>query len=439
MTDITTTVEPTKSPPFDRRSFGGLTLGQFLGAFNDNVFKQLVLLLCVDHEIHAHVAPNTYQSQALVVFALPWVLFSGLAGFVSDRTSKQRGIVLYKMLEIAITLAGMAAFWSNKLVPVLFVLFCLSLHSTFFGPCKFGILPDLFPRSSLPFVNGIFQMTTFLAIIFGMATAGYGKELLPGQAGLVQISFGCVVIAAAGTAAVLFVKRTKAVQPELKWSWSALGISSETWTLLKNDRFLTSVLLLSSLFWFMGGVVQPSVNVLGKVELKLTDGPTSLLSACMGIGIAIGCGIAGKLSRGRVRFGLVTLGAWSMFAMLSVLAMVASYAQAGSVPVRTLEWISRAALVGLGTSAGLFVVPLQVVLQVAPPESLKGRMIGTMNLVNWIGILLSALFVGLYAKFISFVDWLGLVAPTPSSIFGVLALMIVPVALFYRPADRDLS
>ncbi len=438
MTSNAAATPPSAPEPYDRQSFLGLTFGQFLGAFNDNVFKQLVLLLCIDHELAAGVAPNTYQSKALVVFALPWVLFSGLAGFVSDRTSKQRGIVLYKVLEIGITLAGMAAFWSNELAPVFAVLFCLSLHSTFFGPCKYGILPDLFPKSALPFVNGIFQMTTFLAIIFGMAFAGYGKELLPGQAGLVKISFGCVVFATLGTFAVLFVRRTQAVQPDLRWSWSALGVNSDAWALLKRDRFLTGVLLLTSLFWFMGGVVQPSVNVLGKVELGLKDGPTSILAACMGLGIASGCGIAGKFSRGRIRFGLVTLGSWLMSAMLVTLTLVAVAAQSKSLPVSVLEWIARVALVGLGASAGLFVVPLQVVLQASPPEELKGRMIGTMNLANWIGILLSALFVGIFAKLLPLVEQAGLPKPMPSSIFAVLALMVVPVALFYRPADRDL-
>ncbi len=438
MTSDAATTPHSAPEPYDRRSFLGLTGGQFLGAFNDNVFKQLVLLLCIDHEKAAGLDPNTYQSKALVAFALPWVLFSGIAGFVSDRTSKQRGIVLYKVLEIGITLAGMAAFWSDRLAPVFAVLFCLSLHSTFFGPCKYGILPELFPKSALPFVNGIFQMTTFLAIIFGMSFAGYGKELLEGQAGLVQISFGCVIFATLGTISVLFVRRTHAVQPDLKWSWSALGINSDTWTLLKRDRFLSGVLLLTSLFWFMGGVVQPSVNVLGKVELGLSDGPTSILAACMGVGIAAGCGIAGKFSRGRIRFGLVTLGSWLMSAMLVVLTLVALAAQWKSLPVSVLEWIARVALVGLGVSAGLFVVPLQVVLQASPPEELKGRMIGTMNLANWIGILISAVFVGVFAKLLAAVEQAGFQKPTPSTIFAVLALIVVPVALFYRPADREL-
>lgn len=435
------------------RSFWGLAGGQFLGAFNDNLFKQLVLLLCVERAVKDGREPSAYQWIALLLFALPWVLFSGLAGFIADRTSKQRGIVLYKALEIAITLAGVAAFLTDRLVPVLVVLFLLSTHSAFFGPNKYGILPELFRKRDLPQVNGVFQMMTFLAIIFGMALAGYGKQLLPGQSGLAQLSSWSVGIAIVGTLAVLAIRPTPIAQPGLAWSWLALGVSRETFQLLKSDPFLRRVLLMSSAFWFMGGVVQPSVNVLGKVELHLGDARTSLLAACLGIGIAAGCVLAGKLSARRVRFGVVRLGAWGMvlgLASLTALAFAARSLPVGSIPKESfgqmlgsasmIEWLSRAALIELGAAAGLFVVPLQVVLQVTPPESFKGRMIGTMNLINWLGILLSAVFVGAFGKLRLLANAAspGLELP-PSVIFGALAVLALPIALLYRPADRELE
>ena len=106
----------------------------------------------------------------------------------------------------------------------------------------------------------------------------------------------------------------------------------------------------------------------------------------------------------------------------------------------SIEWLARAALVELGAAAGLFVVPLQVVLQVTPPESFKGRMIGTMNLINWLGILLSAAFVGVFGKLrvLANASSLGVELP-PSMIFGALAILALPIALLYRPQDRELE
>lgn len=439
---------------FRDRSFWGLTAGQFLGAFNDNLFKQLVLLLCVDVAVRNRTEPNAYQSLAQITFALPWVLFSGLAGFVADRTSKQAGIVLYKALEIWITFAGVLAFQSKLLWPVFVVLFLLSLHSTFFGPCKYGVLPELFRKRDLPQINGMFQMTTFLAIILGQAAAGFGKERLEGTGELWRLSMASVVIAVFGLACVLVLRKTKPAQPDLKFHWSAIGLSRDTWRMLRADRFLFGVLLLTSVFWFLGGVVNLSVNVLGKVELGLADGRTSLLLSCLSIGIAIGCLAAGKLSSQRISFGVVRAGAFGIVIGCAALVAISLLARSEAKEVvlnepfsallTTRSWsefLARLAMIELGASAGLFVVPLQVVLQSSPPDEFKGRMIGTMNLVNWIGILLSAVFVGVIGKLIvvanGFISDASLKLP-PSAIFGLLSLLTLPIALLYRPADREL-
>ncbi len=453
MSDVPVT-QPEGTSAFRDRSFWGLTAGQFLGAFNDNLFKQLVLLLCVDVAVTRGLEPNAYQSLAQVTFALPWVLFSGLAGFIADRTSKQSGIVLYKALEIGITLSGVIAFRTSLLWPVFVVLFLLSLHSTFFGPCKYGVLPELFQKHDLPQINGMFQMTTFLAIIFGQAAAGFGKERLEGNGALWKLSMASVVIAVIGLLCVSVLRRTKPAQPNLRFHWSALGLSLDTWRMLRADRFLFGVLLLTSVFWFLGGVVNLSVNVLGKVELGLADGRTSLLLSCLSIGIAAGCLAAGKLSSQRISFGVVRAGAWGIVIGCAALVMISIFARETTKEVvhnepfsemfRARSWpeaFARLAMIELGAAAGLFVVPLQVVLQSSPPGEFKGRMIGTMNLVNWIGILLSAVFVGVIGKLIAVANLSisndALKLP-PSAIFGLLAVMTLPIALLYRPADRDL-
>lgn len=447
------------------RSFWGLTISQFLGAFNDNLFKQLVLLLCVDFALDEFVREgaatnsqpsDSYQPIAMAVFAIPWILFSGIAGWLSDRTSKQRGVLIFKSLEILVMFCGMAAFLTGHLSPLFLVLFLMSAQSTFFGPCKYGILPELFPEHELPRVNGVIQMSTFVAIIFGMASAGFVREIFPGQKGLAVISGISVVIAVAGVAAARLIRPVEIARPQLPFTWSSLGIGVENWQLLRSDRFLSGVLLISSLFWFSGGVVQQAINAFGKRELGLGDGRTSLMAACLGVGIACGCLLAGRYSRERIRFSMVSVGAWGMALTLGALtalsylfdlesvAAVETSKAAETIPrmlmtASPIEWTGRLILIGLGASAGLFVVPLQVVLQAVPPESQKGRVIGTMNLANWIGILLSAVYYGCFEMLRGIARDTADIEIRPSMVFLSLAVILALVGVFYRPADRELE
>lgn len=428
----------TRDPPLDSRSlfrdlsFWGMTATQFLGAFNDNLFKQLVLLLAVGGGVAGVAAAaggapakqQDIQALAMFLFAAPFLLFSSYAGFVSERLSKRSVVVACKVVEVGIVLLGMAAFASwNKtgMGGLLAVLFLMGAHSAFFGPPKWGILPELFAEKDLPLANGVILMTTFLAIIFGTALAG----LLVDWFGIQRLwlaSLACLIVAVAGTQTALWIRKLPPASPGLPFTWSALTVPGEIVALLRSDRELLLGMLAYCMFWLIGGIVQPTVNSLGKVQFGLLDGPTSVLAACMGIGIAAGCMIAGKLSQQRVNFGLVRLGAWLIVIILALLAVP------GAKPFNLLRHEGTlVALLLLGASAGLFAVPLQVFIQTRPPASLKGRTIATVNLANWIAIIASA---GIYAAFDAIVRSLNVPRAT---IFALTALLMLPVALFYRP------
>lgn len=421
-----------------------MTLTQFLGAFNDNVFKQLVLLLCVDYVLR-HPGTDIFQPVALALFAVPFVLFSGFAGWLSDRVSKRRIFILAKVAEIVVMLMGGVAFALGgndleRLLWLLFgVLFCMSTQSAFFGPAKYGILPELFDERDLPAVNGIVQMTTFLAIIFGMALAGFSKDWFEGR--LWVVSLMCVGIAVTGTGTAFLLRKTPVANPHLKFEPAALFLVPETRRLLRTDHALLGVLIVSSLFWFLGGVVQPAVNAVGKDQLRLGDSRTSMAAACLGVGIALGCLLAGRLSRGRINFRVTQWGSWGATAALLGVAMIGATFEGAAQPPGAepffslftarypVEWPLRTTLTLLGIFAGLFVVPLQVFLQVHPPEDQKGRIIGAMNLFNWIGIMLAA---GFYIV----MDGLCTAAGIRTSwIFAVLGALMLMVAIRYRPAE----
>ena len=437
---------PSSARPLLRNvSFWAMTVTQFLGAFNDNLFKQVILLICIDVAVaSAAQKPGTfsdYQSIAQGLFALAFVLFSGFAGFLSDRYSKRRIIVLCKLAEVGIMLLAVVALRSQALIAVLAVLFLMGTHSAYFGPAKYGILPEIFRPRDLPQANGIFLMTTFLAIIFGIAAAGYLKGMLGDfSAGTLGDHFwgaGATFmgIALAGTLASLAVERTAASQPGLAFSRSELVMNRETFRTLRADRPLLAALGLSCVFWFVAGMVPLAVNDFGKrqlfiaFELNVKDERTSLLAACMGIGIAAGCALAGKLSRGRVNFGLVLWGAWGIIGTLLGLAILG----VSSGPLSAREWCARLLLTAMGGFAGLFSVPLQVFLQSRAPAGQKGRVIGAMNLFNWIAILLSAGFYKICSSILTSQDAAG------TWIFAITAALMLPVALLYHPPDVELN
>ena len=201
-------------------SFWGMTVTQFLGAFNDNVFKQMVLLLCVAHVAATKATGDIWQPIAQAAFALPFILFSGYAGYLSDKYSKRTIVVLCKVAEIVVMLCGTAVLvqWDGDsqagVTALCCVLFLMGTQSAFFGPAKYGILPEMLREHDLPTSNGLIQMTTFLAIIFGTVVAGFC--MVRYSADLPVITGICVGIAVAGTISSLMVRRTPVAQPELE-------------------------------------------------------------------------------------------------------------------------------------------------------------------------------------------------------------------------------
>lgn len=424
---------PNEGFPVDRRrltrdgSFWAVVLTQYLGAFNDNVFKQLVLLICVDYVVQHNLVNDPFQAVATALFAVPFLMFSGLAGYLSDRNSKKHIVVLSKVAEIVVMTAGMFAFLlgtfgSAHLIALLMIVLCfMGTQSAFFGPSKYGILPEMLHEEDLPVANAVIQMTTFLAIILGIALAGVLKQFFDDR--LWVISAVCIVIAVIGTVTSLMIRRTPVANAELQFSLSCLAIEKHAWRLIRSDRLLFWVLIIYALFWFAGGVVLTTVNFVGKNQLGIGDGPTSLLAASLAVGISIGCPISAAFSKRRVNFVLVTIGAAGL-AIALFLASVIAVLDASPV---TVAWIMGVDLLIAGLFAGIFAVPLQVFLQARPPTDLKGRIIGAMNFITWIGIVSAS---GFYWICSTGFPAIGL--PT-SWTFATLAIIMVAIAILFRP------
>lgn len=423
-----------RPPLFQDAGFWGITFTQFLGAFNDNVFKQLMLLLAVP--IAGLAAAEDQQGLATIVFSVPFILFSGFAGFLSDKNPKRPIIIASKVAEIVIMLLGMLAFIAYPVTGytgLLIVLFLMGAQSSFFGPGKFGILPEMLRDDDLPRANGVIVMSTFLAIIFGTAIAGLLGDIFvienpdgSRDTGRMWIgSLVCVTIAVAGTVSAWFVRKTPPAEPDLKLALESFAAPHSTRKMLWLDWPLFSTLLALSVFWMISSLVMQSVNSLGIVQLGLSKFATSILTASIGVGIGVGAVAAGRLTHGDSDFHLVRKASWAMV----VLMLVIGFGLPVGHPMLGF-WLSLPVLVMLGAAAGAYAIPLQVFMQARPPATQKGRVIAVVNQLNFTGIMLSGVVYKAFDRVIEAQSW------SRSYLFVLTAGLMLPLAAAFRPKDH---
>ncbi|MCG8451354.1 MAG: MFS transporter [Pirellulales bacterium] len=440
------------SPPlpslYADHSFWGMAVTQFLGAFNDNLFKQLILLLSIT--VAANGVTEDRQGEAMIVFSLPFLLVTGIAGYLSDRLMKRGIIVTCKVAEILIMALGGVAFAlyseSASLTFLYVVLFLMGAQSGFFGPAKYGILPEMLRPDDLPRANGFILMTTFVAIILGTVVAGQLLSHFPDRPWVGSVA--CVAIAVVGTLASLFVRKTPPANPRLELQRSSFTVPPDMIQMLRVDRPLLAAVLVSSVFWLLAGMVPSAINSLGKIVFEAGDELTSYLNGVVSIGIAIGCVVGGLVSGGKVDFRLLRIGAFGMMACLTLLAISAT----GNIEeLRDAEgvlrqlpgvgqsaqwlgyWGSLVMLLVLGAFTGLFAVPLQVFMQTRPPDDKKGRMIAVMNQANWVGIAISGFLYETLSDLIENQSWPRCV------MFLFIGAIMLPIALFYHPRSEQLA
>src|SRR5436190_7322856 len=375
---------------------------QFLGAFNDNLFKIVVSLFAV------HVAGGSGGDRELSIisgiFILPFLLFSSYAGQVADIYSKRTVLVITKSLEIVATGLGLYAFAIGRLELTYVVLFLIALQATFFSPAKYGILPEALPERDLSRANGVLEMSTFVAIVVGVGCGSVMFDVWHERLWLI----GVIVVAVAllGTALSFGIPPVPAAAPERRidlnpWREIWLGVQR-----LRGDRILLLTVVGISYFWFLGSLLQTDMVLFGTHIMGLSDSRTGFLTTFAAIGIGAGSMTAGRLSGDKVELGLVPIGSIGM----SVFAILLS---------RSSSSFAMAAvnLVLVGFFGGLFAVPLNALLQQRSGGQEKGRLMATNNFLNMAGILLSAAALWLCTSV------LGMKADRVILVFGVLTLV----------------
>src|SRR5579864_1155743 len=290
---------------------------QFLGAFNDNVYKIIVSMRAV------HVAAKSaseYLSLAGAVFVIPFLLFSGYSGHLADAVSKRKVLIGVKVFEIFVMGLGLAAFFSTRIELMLVVLFLMALHSTIFSPAKYGIVPEMLPDRDLSRANALLEMSTFVAIVLGTSIgtflfASWKNE--PWRMGIVLVA-----VAVTGFLTSLRITRVPAIGAPGSFSFNPFAeVITGTRHLLRNRALFLTVMGISY-FWFLGALLQLDLLLFGSEVLKADDLHVGLMVTALAVGIGVGSMLAGRLSGDKVELGLVPLG--SIFMALFCVALYAA-------------------------------------------------------------------------------------------------------------------
>ncbi|MBI5898066.1 MAG: MFS transporter [Rhodocyclales bacterium] len=406
------------------RRFAPLFVTQFLGALNDNVLKNaMVVLLTFQAASWTTLKPELLANLAAGVFILPFFLFSATAGQLADKYDKAALARLVKQLEIAIVLICGAGFWLHSLAVLFLGLFLLGLHSTLFGPVKYAILPQHLKSEELVGGNALIEAGTFVAILLGTLLGG----LLAGSGdGTTWITVVGLAIAVGGYVASRAIPVAIPPAPTLAISANPL---TETWRNInfarENQTVFLSIMGISW-FWLFGALFLAQFPAYTKNVLGGSETAVTLLLATFTFGIGVGSLLCEKLSAKRIELGLVPLGSigLTVFALDLAIASPASPSPAplGAIGLLAYEqtWRVLLDLALIGIFGGFFIVPLYALVQQRSNPEHGARIIAANNIMNALFMVVGALAAaGMLAA--------GLTIPM---LFAVAAVCNAAVALF---------
>jgi 1-acyl-sn-glycerol-3-phosphate acyltransferase len=367
---------------------------QFLGAFNDNVYKNaLVIMLAFSATGLSAADSHGLVNLAGGLFILPFFLFSATAGQLADKYEKSRIIRYVKLFEIGIMLCAAAGFYWQSLTLLIGSLFLLGTQAALFGPVKYAILPQQLKEEELIGGNALVESGTFLAILLGTLLGGVLIGLEHGRA---FVSVAVLALAVLGYASSRFIPVAPAPSPKLKINWNPL---TETWRNLRFTRRNHTVFLAIlgiSWFWFFGATLLSQFPSFSKEVLGGNEQVVTLLLTVFSVGIALGSLLCERMSGSKVEIGLVPFGSigLTLFA-LDVYFATRGLSAAGTSGViaflaQARNWRVLVDLSLLGLFGGFYIVPLYALIQSRSSAAHRSRIIAGNNILNALFMVLSA-------------------------------------------------
>jgi hypothetical protein len=377
------------------RRFAPFFWTQLLGALNDNLFKNALVILFTFRTAATGLDPVVLVNLAGGVFILPFFLFSAIAGQLADKYEKTRIIRAVKLFEIAVMGLGAVGFVLADAPLLLTALFLMGLHSTLFGPVKYSILPQHLATAELVGGNALVEMGTFVAILVGTIVGGV---LIAVDDGPMVVAAATIAIAGAGWVVSRGIPTAPPDDPALRLRWNPL---TETWRLVAFAREIRSVflsVLAIAWFWFYGALFLAQFPGLGHDVLGGDEHVVTLLLTLFSVGVGVGCLLCERLSGGVIELGLVPFGAigLTLFGLDLAWSTSAAAGPPGALEVAGFlaswrHWRVAADLLLVGAFGGFFIVPLLAFVQYRSDPRHLSRVIAANNVVSALFMVVAAL------------------------------------------------
>lgn len=370
---------------------------QFLGAFNDNVFKTALITLVAFHTVSlSSIDGGTLTTLLPGVFILPFFLFSATAGQIADKFEKSSIIRLVKLFEIAIMLFASSGFYLHNIWLLSAALFMMGMHSTLFGPIKYSYLPQHLKQHELIGGNGIVEMGTFIAILLGQVLGAWLGSMSQHE---LFTSISILLIAAMGYWTSRGIPNSPAADAKLKINWNPFTETYHSIKLMWSQQTIWLGIIAISWFWFYGATLLAQFPNLAKNVLHGDESVFILLLSIFSLGIGIGSLLCERLSKGRVELGLVVFGAIGLSIFGADLYFSSnSIHVAGSLVIQNYQsfigifshWRLLADVMLIGLFGGFYIVPLYVLIQTRAQKGFQSRVIAANNIMNALFMVVSA-------------------------------------------------
>lgn len=367
-----------------QKRFGPFFQTQFLGAFNDNLYKN-ALILILAYQTATSIRSDILINLSAGLFILPFFLFSATAGQIADKFEKARLIRIIKLMEIVIMACAASAFYFQNAFLLMALLFFMGTQSTFFGPVKYSIIPQHLDETEIMGGNALVEMGTFVAILLGTMAAGI---LIQFSNGVFYTAATVIVVAVSGWLCSRGIPSAAAASPNLRINWNPVTQTIRTIGFARKEFSVFQSILGISWFWFLGASYLTQIPNFTKQVLNGSESVVTLLLTLFSVGIGAGSLLCEWLSGRKVEYGLVPIGsiglsifgldlAWAYHAPPSdVLVGVAAFLQTPGAIRITIDFLM------VGVFGGLYIVPLYTLIQLRSEAAERSRVIAANNILN---------------------------------------------------------
>ena len=418
---------------FFQRRFLPFFVTQFFGAFNDNLFKNSLLVIVVSSAMAGSDSTTNFTTNlAAGLFILPYFLFSTTAGLLADKYDKALLIRRIKIAEIIIMLAGCYALWSLNITLMLAILFCLGTQSSFFGPIKYSIIPQHLDNSELLGANAQVGMGTFVSILLGTLIGGW---IVTMEQGPIWVGGLTVAVAIIGWLSSKEIPPAPSASDDIRISLNPIAEARQNFKLAKKDPTVFYCILANSWFWLYGGSFLTQVPNFAVTVLNGHATLITILLAAFIVGVAIGSLLCTKLSGGVVEPGIVPIGAIGLTVFAIDLFFSSSAFQLGNQSASSVLPVQFFGLIGalrvtfdlifIGLFGGLYIVPLYSMIQQRSASDVRARVLSVNNICNAFYMVVGSI-IGIIC--LSILSW-----TIPQFFFGIAVMnMLFTGYIFYR-------